>query len=369
MLKNKLEIENIIQRYLDGETSEMETQQTIEWLQATEENRQLFARHKKLWLGSSALAGYGADKIKREKEKVDLKIHNIEMQRRLVRARRRIRTFAYAASVVLLMGITSVIYVISRHETLLEQEVLVAGGTIEVPYGSKSLVTLPDGSKLWVNAGSKISYPADFGVTSRNVYLSGEAYFDVAKMEGVPFFVNTDVLTIKVYGTAFNVKAYADDDRVETTLDHGAISIVRNDAPDRIIIVEPNQKITFMREASKDDDLSEIATSAHTTAISSNLEGFETLQMENTQAATAWKDDRMVFEQEPLWSIARKLERRYNVQIRIVDENIKFLRYTATMKEMPIEQVLEAISLTSPITFTINDMEVILMENINFTIK
>lgn len=340
----QVEIEKLIQRYLAGETSEQESLQMQEWLQASEENRQLFASHKKLWLNAGALAGYNSDQVRRSKETVDLKIRNSETQQSLERAKMRIRILAYAALVFLLLGIASIMYILQKDTSVKQGEIL-AGGKIEVPYGSKILVTLPDGSKVWVNAGSEISYPSDFGVTSRNVYLTGEAYFDVAKMEKIPFYVNTDVVKIKVFGTAFNVKAYSDDEGVETTLDRGAISITCNGTPDREINVKPKQKITILRDAQKPP-------------ISSKVK--------NTDAITAWKDNRLVFEQEPLWSLAKQLERRYNVQIRFNSEKIKSLRFTAAIKEMPIEQVLKAISLSSPISYSITGSEIILMENKKF---
>ena len=368
-MNTQIEIESLIQRYLSGEISEQEAQQMEVWLQENEENRQLFARHKKLWLGSSVLAGYDVDKIKQGRKKVDLKIQNSELQRSLDRANRRIRTLAYAASVILLLGIASVLYMMMQ-KTPEKQEIAFSGGEIEVPYGSKSLITLPDGSKVWVNSGSKISYPADFGINARNVYLTGEAYFDVVEMAEIPFFVNTDVMTIKVYGTAFNVKAYKDDDQVETTLDRGAISIFRNDAPDQEINVKPKQKITLRRNPQNpavSSAPSEVASEATTAKVSPKpAVKLEVQEVKSIETVTAWKDNRLVFDQEPLWSVAKKLERRYDVQIRFSNEQIKSIRYSAGIKEMPVDQVLEAISLSSPISYRIKGTEVILSENKNY---
>ena len=361
ILNTQIEIENLILRYLSGEATEQEMRQMQFWLQESGENRQWFALHKKLWLSVGACTGYDSDQIKQGRGKVDLKIRNLELLKNLERANRRIRTLAYVASVVLLLGIASVLYV-SQNETPAKQGEILAGGEVEVPYGSKSLITLPDGSKVWVNAGSKMSYPADFGVTSRNVYLTGEAYFDVVKMEEIPFYVSTDVLKIKVHGTTFNVKAYTDDNCVETTLDRGVISIIRNDAPDHEISVEPKHKITILRDTKKHPVSS--APAATAAIISSNSSEDQDIQeLNSTEAITAWKDNRLVFEQEPLWSVAKQLERRYDVQIRFNNEKIKSLRYTAAIKEMPIDQVLKAISLSSPINYNIKGTEVTLSEN------
>ena len=359
-MNTQIEQENLIQRYLTGEATEQEAKQIQEWLQASEENRQLFARHKKLWIEVGALAWYDADQIKQGRKEVDLKIRNRELQQNFDLSRKRFRIFAYAASALLLLGITSIMYVM-RTEISSKPAVVSAGGAIEVPYGSKVLTTLPDGSKVWVNAGSKISYSADFGSTSRTVYLTGEAYFDVVKMEKTPFYVNTDLLKVKVFGTAFNVKAYSDDDRVETTLDRGAISIIRNDAPDKVIKVVPNQKVTIMRDA-RNKPVAPSSGSA-TSALPEPAESLKILEVKNTETITAWKDNRLVFEQEPLWSLAKLLERRYNVEIKFNDEKIKTIRFTAAIKEIPIEQVLKAISMSSPIGYRLKGSEVTLFEN------
>jgi ferric-dicitrate binding protein FerR (iron transport regulator) len=354
-----MEMENLILRYLAGEVSDPETLHIQAWLKASKENRRLFARHKKLWLGSRALAGYDTENINQGKKTVDLKIHNYELQQRLQKANRRIRILASAASIALLLGLSTVMYV-TRQDTAPKQERLFAGGEIEVPYGSKSMITLPDGSKVWVNAGSKISYTADFGETSRSVYLTGEAYFDIAKMEEIPFFVNTDIMKIKVYGTAFNVKAYKDDNSVETTLDRGAITIIRNDAPDREISVEPNQKITVMREQQL--PASSVPTTPAVKASTIPVKPLDIKNVKNTDVITAWKDNRLVFDEEPLGSLAKQLERRYNVQIRFSKEKIKNIRFTGGIKEMPIDQVLEAISWNSQISYRIKGTEVTIME-------
>ena len=362
ILNSQVEIETLIQRYLSGESSEQETLQMLEWLQENVENRQLFARHKKLWLGSKLFAGYDANQLTQDRKKLDLKIRNTELQRKLDSANRRIRRLAVAASVILLLGMGAVWSILQQSKSV-QYARLFAGGELAVPYGSKSLITLPDGSTVWVNAGSKIAYPADFGVNARNVYLTGEAYFDVVKMEEKPFFVHTDLVKIKVYGTAFNVKAYKDDEMVETTLDRGAISIIRNDAPDREISVAPNQKISIRRETQK-YPVSSVPVAS--TAVSSQplAENVELQEVTSTEAITAWKDNRLVFEREPLWSVAKQLERRYNVKISFSNESIKTIRYTAALKELPVDQVLEAISLTSPspIRYTIKGSEIILME-------
>jgi len=349
-------MEELIERFLSGEITEQEAKEMQIWLREREENRQLFARYKKLWIGSSMQSRFDAGQLKQEKQKVNLKIHYAELNKKFEKSRRHVRILAYAASILLIFGITSIFVYFSQQSQPAEITDALSN-VIEVPYGGKSKITLSDGSTVWINAGSKITYKDGFGTTTREVELEGEAYFDVAKNEQLPFFVHTGISTIKVYGTTFNVKAYADDDMVETTLDKGAISIT-GDYISGEIVMTPKQKLTIYK---KKEPIAETTHTEKEPAIT--LEKVNVEKVENIEPITAWKDNRLVFDHEPLWSLAKQLERRYNVNVVFKDEKIKTRTYTAALKEMPIEQVLEAISLTSPyISFSIKGTEVTFTE-------
>ncbi|NJO68691.1 MAG: FecR domain-containing protein [Bacteroidetes bacterium] len=97
--------------------------------------------------------------------------------------------------------------------------------SIEAPRGAKSFVTLADGTKIWLNAGSKISYQRSYNQHNRGIYLEGEAFFEVAKNKNIPFLVHSAGIVVKAIGTAFNVKAYPEEGIVETTLVEGSVSI------------------------------------------------------------------------------------------------------------------------------------------------
>lgn len=354
----------IIESYLSGSSTEEEITGLFNWLSESEDNRRQFAAYKKIWIESRIIESFDVQRIENGRDKVGLKIEIEELNRKL-KLRKRISLFVgYAASIILLAGLFTGYYFYS-HLSVRGTDGKISGNIIEVPYGSKSHLTLPDGSKVWLNAGSKISYKPGFGIGSREVYLEGEAYFDIEKNENIPFYVKTDLFNIKVYGTAFNVKSYLDEDISETTLDRGAISIIRNDMPETEIKVVPNQRVVIHRNLEQPKN---IRPSAH--QQSSGLTPEETsLEIEenvNTKNITAWKDNRLVFEQEPLVLLAKRLERRYNVIFHFSDEKMKSIRYTAVLKEMPIDQVLKAISMTSPIKYKIDGMEVTLMENPDF---
>ena len=349
----------IISRYLAGEASLEDIMQLSDWLNHDEKNRLRLKQLKNFW---EAPVKMDEPHINFEKfiKRIDSQSNMATSRAKNIRISSRARIMMAAAAVALLFIIVSVSTHFNQPAAITET----LSNVIEVPYGGKSKITLSDGSTVWINAGSKITYKDGFGTTTREIELEGEAYFDVTKNENIPFFVHTGLSTIKVYGTTFNVKAYADDDIVETTLDSGAISIT-SDYISGEIVMTPKQKVTIYK---KIEPLVETLPTVKEPAI--KLEKVNVEKVANIEPITAWKDNRLVFEHEPLCSLAKQLERRYNVNVVFKDEKFKTHTYTAALKEMPIEQVLEAISLTSPyISYTIKGTEVTLWENKSFIDK
>jgi ferric-dicitrate binding protein FerR (iron transport regulator) len=186
-----------------------------------------------------------------------------------------------------------------------------------VPYGSKSILTLPDGTKLWVNSGSKLSYQSDFAKSNRNIYLEGEAYFEVAKNKKLPFIVHTGNVHIRALGTAFNVKAYPEEKKIETTLVHGLLKIDKKGLKEPIIL-NPKQKVIIMEE-----DRMPLAE----TKVSSTKQEHKPMPKSaapipakillsassNTGKEICWTQNKLIFEKEPLESLTVMLSRRYNV--------------------------------------------------------
>jgi transmembrane sensor len=237
-----------------------------------------------------------------------------------------------------------------------------------IPYGSRSQIILPDGTDIWLNSGSRIKYDNKFGRHNRNIFLEGEAYFDVSRDEKLPFVVNTSEITIKVLGTAFNVKAYPDEDVVETTVERGVVQ-VKSDAQSSVkwdgIILKAKQKLLYTRknESVNPDDLPDIDKSGQQSV--SNPEPRKAIIDNNvsTKVYTSWKDNRWIIEREELQSLAVKLERRYNVSIVINDESLKNYVFSGILEDETLEQVLEAIKLTAPILYMIDQKRVVLSRN------
>jgi len=231
--------------------------------------------------------------------------------------------------------------------------------------GQKTQIILSDGTKVWLNSETSLKYPATFSDRQREVYLEGEAFFEVQKKEKkTPFLVLTSEMDIEVLGTRFNVMAYADEETVETTLVEGSINVVRRgskSSSDRQVLLKPNQKITLIKKGSQ-AILSELESNKPSLVISgkgtSTNSPSEQAQIRvsssvNTELHTAWKDERLVFQSETLENIAYKLERWYDIQIHIQNEELKSHRYTGEFAHKEtLSQVMEILNLTTPILFT-----------------
>lgn len=226
--------------------------------------------------------------------------------------------------------------------------------TIEAPQGARTLVTLPDSSKVWLNAGSRISFDKDFGALNRNISLEGEAFFDVIKNK-VPFKVHTEIYDISVLGTAFNVRAYYDDDQSTTTLVRGSLKVnmKKPSGETNEVLLKPDEKLVIWKDPSKGVGKQEMQ---HEKKIDASAE-------------TAWKDGWLTVRGESLDELSKKIERLYDVDIQFSDEDLKQYRYTGRIQQFSLEQVLKALALTSPVEFTINERHVVLSENKSMSSK
>jgi transmembrane sensor len=240
-----------------------------------------------------------------------------------------------------------------------------------VPFGSRSMITLPDGSSVWLNAGSKLTFDGDFSRNNRNVFLEGEGYFDVVKTK-IPFYVNVTGATVKVLGTAFNVKAYPDEKIIEATVTRGTVQVFENQANTREaarIVLYANQKVSIIKNTGKPADQAIVPpskSSGKEPARSGKPAAENSYRVERNvipEVYSSWKDQRWIIEREELQSLAVKLERRYNVSFIFRDKSLKHYVFSGVLKDETLEQVLEAIKLTAPIQYRIDKKQVVLSKN------
>jgi ferric-dicitrate binding protein FerR (iron transport regulator) len=207
------------------------------------------------------------------------------------------------------------------------------------PSGQKSVLFLSDGTKVWLNAASKLSYRNDFGSGStREVHLEGEAFFDVAHNADKPFIVHTSSIRIKVLGTSFNVKSYPEEKTIETTLVKGKVRIEGGDSKTNGIgdvELKPNQRAVFHKE-SKTINISEVDASN----------------------SGAWKQDRMVFHGETMDNVILQLERSYDVRIHVADKGSLTCKLTASIEKESLDEILELLKASHNIRYSIEGKDV-----------
>ncbi len=200
--------------------------------------------------------------------------------------------------------------------------------TITTPYGARTNIKLPDGSTVWLNSGTTISFPSNFNGT-RPVKLMGEAYFNVVKDKRA-FVVSTNYGKVEVKGTSFNVKAFPDDHIFETTLVEGKVTL-KNKGPGNGLTLEPGQQASA-KQGGKGFSISNV----------------------NAQAYTSWKDGKLIFSKEPFPSLIKKLERWYNVKIKYNNAELDKMWYTGTVEMESISEVMEMISKASALNYSFN---------------
>jgi ferric-dicitrate binding protein FerR (iron transport regulator) len=237
---------------------------------------------------------------------------------------------------------------------------------IKAPYGARTEIKLADGTQVMLNAGSTIKYRTDYNSGDRNIILDGEAYFKVAKNHNLPFVVNVGSINIKATGTEFNVKAYSDEEIIETTLIEGKVEISQKGDNDKgkMLELEPNQKAIFVKE---DDRITlrkikEIEPSAVKPAKVNNDKLLLSPKVDVDQV-TAWTQNKLIIRGENLESLCIKLQRKYNVTFVFGNEEIKKYRFTGVLLDETLEQVLNVIKLTAPINYLLDGKVVLLISN------
>lgn len=236
---------------------------------------------------------------------------------------------------------------------------------VTAPLGSTSEIVLPDSSKVWLNAGSKLRYSTSFNQKDRLLYLEGEGYFKVAKNKQLPFVVDAFGFEVKAVGTEFNVKAYQEDAIIETTMVEGKVTLQHSseDILDGVYLT-PNQKATFYKKEEyvtvevlkkieeKKEELNYIPE--HRLVIAPRID---------PKSIVSWKENRLIIEREQLGDLAEKLSRKYNFNFEFRSEDIKRFSFTGTLEDETLQQVMNAIKITSPIDYEIVGKTVIISRN------
>ncbi|MBN1117990.1 MAG: DUF4974 domain-containing protein [Bacteroidales bacterium] len=202
--------------------------------------------------------------------------------------------------------------------------------TLTIPRGGEYSIELTDGTKIWLNAESKLVYPIEFTGNNRQIYIEGEAYLEVAHNSVKPFIVNTSLVNITVLGTSFNIRSYENDPEIVTTLVEGKVKLTGISTNNHEQIVLSPGKQARMIKTTKTLEISEVETNDY----------------------TAWKDGLLVFNNENLGSIMKRLERWYNFNSIFESEELRELHFSGTLNKYDhIDTILDMISISCYIQF------------------
>ncbi|MDR1200722.1 MAG: FecR family protein [Tannerellaceae bacterium] len=210
--------------------------------------------------------------------------------------------------------------------------------TVAVEKGQKASIILPDGTKVWINSDSEVTYGTHFNHKERVVQLHGEAFFEVTPDKERAFIVQTGGIAVKVLGTSFNIKSYDDEEHISIALMTGKVDVESD-----------YDKITMLPN--------------HITVYNKLNHRMQNNQVSNAWEYAGWKDNILNFKPETFENIAKILERYYNTTIIFESEALKKLRFRGSLKNTSLESILQILSLTSPLSYEIKDSLIILREN------
>lgn len=233
----------------------------------------------------------------------------------------------------------------------------VAQGLNEIvaPKGSKTQITLADGTEIWLNAGSRLTCPKNFSLEHREVWLTGEAFFKVMHNDQYPFTVHTQEADIRDLGTSFNVKAYAGASTTETTLIEGALEVSLKKDPSRRITMKPNEKLV-LRNATTPAGKPVAAQPEQELKVTEIIPYPQT----NDIVETAWVNDKLIFRDERFEDLAAMMEKRYNVSIEIKSEEVKNYQLTGIFKNESVEEALKVLQVITPFQYSIQREKIII---------
>ena len=323
MEKDRFDIDRLITNRLLGIISEEENVFLDDWIGKSIENRRLYSEQKRLW----HLFEIHQKVQKIDERKAYQKISNQLFTRKNSNVLGLIQRIA--AVLLLPVIVASAFYFYS--ERINHNQFTTVYNTVETPLGMRSSLTLPDGTKVWLNAGSSISYPVLFANNFRQVNLIGEAYFEVKKDKKWPFVVNTKNMNVIVSGTSFNCNAYPENDQVQTVLVEGEVTLVNQSATE-LTTLNPGELAVFNNNNQR------------ITKTKTDLSKY-----------IAWKSGKLMFRDDKMNKVVEKLERWYNVEFEIEDREIANYVYTATFIDESLDQVLKMLSLSAPIRYSISE--------------
>lgn len=333
----KKECVEIFERYVRGNATDDEIKRLSHWIRNNQEISS--------WLEEQILASspsIDSDVQIRMLENIKVELNAANKKDKTINHQTSkgfsIKWLVRVAAMLILPAITAA----AMYMYMSKNDVVATPLIIAVERGQKANITLPDGSKAWLNSQSKLTYSADYNVDNRKLQLDGEAYFEVAHNPEKPFIVESNDIEIEALGTAFGVKAYNEDNIISSILMEGKVRVT---TPDGASVLMPNERVIYDKTSRKKSQS----------------------KVTNATDFTGWMHNELRFENESLEEIAKNIQRIYNTEIIFASEQLKNQRYTGTVNNNSLESVLNIITLTSPVSFQIDEQQVTLYENKKLT--
>ena len=311
-------MKNFFRKYLEDQCTEDEFNLFVDLFTKQENEKKLSANMEEDW---NAMPLH--DEVPDLSDTLYTIHYRINSQDVTISKSRKIITYLVRIAAVLFIPL-AVAYFFQVYK---EQNISTVYQTVSTPLASKTSLRLPDGSTVWLNSGSSLRFPAKFNGGKRLVELTGEAYFDVAK-NGAPFTVKTSRFNVNVMGTAFDVLAYGDEIPV-VTLDRGKVMLETHSGARNFLTPGEQAHIDTLKESI-------------------------TLSRVDTQIFSAWIHDQLIFQDEPLSTVVKRLERWYNVNIQVADPSLMDLKLTANIEFESIREIMELMEITLPIRYAYN---------------
>ena len=327
-------IDELIANYLTEGLDKNALDELKTWIAASAENQQYFIRQREIWF--SAVSREAASVYDKDKAFENFR-NRVESQKEIQSTSRRgfslSALWRYAAVVAIIIAVGCISYwqgEVNVKDTF-------ADISVEAPLGSKTKLYLPDGTLVWLNAGSRMTYSQGFGVDNRKVELEGEGYFEVKRTEKIPFFVKTKDLQLQVLGTKFNFRDYPEDHEVVVSLLEGKVGLNNLLREEKEAVLSPDER-----------------------AVLNKANGLLTVESVTASNASQWTDGYLFFDEELLPDIAKELERSYNVKIHIANDSLKTFRFYGNFvrREQNIQEVLEALASTEKMQYKIEERNI-----------
>lgn len=342
----------LLARYLSRECTTQEYIEVENWLRISEEHVEQLKSYERIWADAQQLnkldiefdsaLDWSVLQNRIESEDLSVEEHTpMLITSRATALNRNISYFSRIAailSLVFLVGFYGSQFFVQvpteQNEAVLKE--------ISMKKGQRGSVTLSDGTLVSLNSESSITLPDRFKSDVREVYLNGEAFFEVAKNEEKPFKIYVNGTVIEVLGTSFAVRAFPDDESVRTTVVEGLVSF-----------------------RSQDEDISEGVLLSAGDLGEFNLKRKKISKefIENLDPYISWKEGYLTFEQASMTEVRKQLERKYDIEVVFEDSNIELLELTAELKSRSLRNVLETISLSLGLEFEL-DQEIVRFKNI-----